>query len=82
MIEEKRRFRRKVEPFTDIEVDVDLQDVLTQGPGLSAAPYVDVYPLADWIEDGWVTLRVVAPHHFILLRLGTELHQRRARAAQ
>lgn len=65
MIEEIRRFRRKVEPFEDVEVDVDLQCVLTSGPGMSPAHYDDVWPLADWIEDDWVNLRVVSPHHLV-----------------
>lgn len=63
VIEELRRFRRTVEPFEDVEVEVDLQDALTCG--IAPAPYVDVYPLADWIEDGWVRLRVVSPHHLV-----------------
>ncbi len=65
MILETRRFRRKVAPFDDVEVQVDLQDALVCGRGRTPAPYVDVYPLADWIEDGWVRLRVVAPHHLV-----------------
>lgn len=62
---ESRRFRRKVEPFDDIEVDVDLQSVLEEGPGHSPAHYDDVWLLADWIEDGWVSLRVVSLHHVV-----------------
>lgn len=62
---EQRRFRRKVEPFEDIEVDVDLQCMLTSGPGMSPAHYDDVWPLADWIEDDWVRLRALSLHHLV-----------------
>jgi hypothetical protein len=64
MSDEMRRFHRTVEPFEDVEIEVDLQDMLTCG--LAPAPYCDVYPLADWIEDGWVQLRVVSPRHVAL----------------
>lgn len=63
MIQEERRFRRPVEPFDDVAVNVDLHDMLQEGRGRSPAPYCHVLPLADWIEDEWIRLRVVSVPH-------------------
>ncbi len=62
---DERRFKRTVQPFKDLEVSVDLHEVITWGAGHHAAPYIDVAPLADWIEDGWVQLEVVSPYHIV-----------------
>jgi len=40
-------FSRTVLPFEDIVVDVDLQDVVVDGPGQDPGPLCSVLPLAE-----------------------------------
>lgn len=56
---------RMVLPFEDVVVDVDLQDVITEGPGSDPGPLCSVLPLLELIESGAVQLHVVSPYHIV-----------------
>jgi hypothetical protein len=77
-MEETRRFVRKVSPFDDIEVEVVLQEVIC-GHDNFPAPYIDIYPLADWIEDGWVRLSVMSLYHCIPIEWRAQIERSRLR---
>jgi hypothetical protein len=59
-------FRRKVAPFDDVEVDVDVEEVLEDFHGVR--PY-GLHEINSWIASGAALLDVASPQHYLPSRL-------------
>jgi hypothetical protein len=71
-----RLLLRRVEPFEDIYVDVDLCRVIEGGRNCRVTDS-DIKPIFQWIEEEKVSLRVLSPWHYLGLEAKNKLNDDR-----